>query len=75
MTKLLEMAIEAVSQLSPEEQDEVARAIFAFMDANSEPYVLSDSEREAIEEGLRQADRGEFATDEQIEAVFAKYRQ
>jgi predicted transcriptional regulator len=36
-------------------------------------YVLSDDEREAIEEGLAQADRGEFATDEEIAALFKRY--
>lgn len=27
-----------------------------------------------IKEGIAQADRGEFATEEEVEAVFAKYR-
>lgn len=31
-------------------------------------YVLSDDEREAIQEGIAQADRGEFATDEELAA-------
>ena len=49
--------------------------IFEFVNARSDPYVLSDAEWEAIEESRRQAGRGEFATDEQVEAVFAKYRR
>ena len=30
--------------------------------------------RERIEEGLRQADAGEFASDEEVARVFGKYR-
>jgi putative addiction module component (TIGR02574 family) len=75
MTKLFDMAVEAVSQLSPEEQDEIAKTIFDFVDAHAEPYVLSDSETEMIKERLKQADRGEFATEEEVEAVFSKYRR
>ena len=29
---------------------------------------------ERIKQGIAQADRGEFATEEEVEAVFAKYR-
>jgi predicted transcriptional regulator len=75
MTTLLEMAIEAVAELPAEQQDEITKAIFEFVNARSEPYVLSDAEREAIEESRRQADRGEFATDEQVRAVLSKYSQ
>jgi predicted transcriptional regulator len=75
MTKLFDMAVEAVSQLSPEEQDKIANTIFEFVDAHTEPNVLSGSELEAIERGLKQADRGEFATEEEVEAVFSKYRR
>ncbi|WP_375458287.1 hypothetical protein [uncultured Enterovirga sp.] len=31
-------------------------------------YILSDDERAAIEEGIAQADRGEFATEEELAA-------
>jgi DNA-binding NarL/FixJ family response regulator len=75
MTKLFDMAIEAAGQLPPEEQDEIANTILEFVDAHAEPYVLSDSELEVIEERLKQADRGEFATEEEVEAVFLKYRR
>lgn len=36
-------------------------------------YVLDEDERAAIEEGLAQADRGEFATDEEVAALFKRY--
>jgi hypothetical protein len=74
MTKLLEQAIEAASRLSPEEQDEIARTIFEIVHGTSdEVYVLSEEERVAINVARAQIARGEFATEEEIEAVFKKY--
>lgn len=75
MTKLLEMAVEAARQLSPEEQDELARTIMEIVNgAEGDVYVLSEEEEAAIEEGLAQADRGEFASDEEVAALFSKFR-
>ena len=75
MTRLLEIAIEAARQLEPAEQDELARAIIEMVNGGDEGvYVLSDEERAAVEIGIAQADRGEFATDEEVAALFAKYR-
>lgn len=76
MTKLLEQAIEAARQLSSEEQDELARVIMEVVGSGTAQgsYVLSDEEWASMQESLAQADRGEFATQEEIEAVFAKYR-
>ncbi|MBI4273500.1 MAG: hypothetical protein HY659_02200 [Rhizobiales bacterium] len=38
-------------------------------------YRLSDDERAAVQEGPAQAKRGEFATDEEVEAIFARHRR
>ena len=73
MTKLFEMAVEAVRQVSPEEQDEIARTIFDILDPDAEPYALSDEEKAAIERSREAARRGEFATEEQVKAVLTKY--
>lgn len=75
MTKLLEMAVEAARQLSPEEQDDLARTIMEIVQGGDEDvYVLSDEDRVAINEGLAEADRGEFVTEEELRAIAAKYR-
>lgn len=75
MTKLLELAFEEAKQLSPKEQDELARTIMEIVHGGEEGvYVLSDEEEAALEVGLAEADRGEFASEEEIEAIFAKYR-
>lgn len=74
MTQLLEMAVEAARHLSPEEQDELARTILEIVHGTSEEiYVLSEEENAAIDEGLAHADQGEFASDEEVRAIFAKY--
>ena len=68
------MAVAAVRQLSPDEQDEIARAILGIVGGtDDEPYLLSDDEKAAIARSRAAADRGEFATEEQVEAVFSKY--
>jgi predicted transcriptional regulator len=37
------------------------------------PAQLSAEEAASLEESLAQADRGEFATDEQVRAIWAKH--
>jgi hypothetical protein len=37
-------------------------------------YHATEDELRAIDEGLAQLDRGEIATDEQVNAAFAKFR-
>jgi predicted transcriptional regulator len=38
-------------------------------------YRLSDEERAAIEKALAAVDRGEIATDEEVAAVFNRFRE
>lgn len=65
----------AVTELSPDEQTKFGAWFQDFMSARSgETYVPTASEREGVERGLRDAADGKFATDEQVKAVFAKYR-
>lgn len=37
-------------------------------------YRLSDDERAAVRRGLAQAERGEFASDEEVATLFNRYR-
>ena len=74
MTKLLEQAIETARRLSADEQDEIARAIMLLTGATDlAPVPLTNEEREAIAKSKAAAARGEFATDEEVRAVWAKY--
>jgi hypothetical protein len=73
MTKLLEQAIEEARKLSAAEQDELAAMLLACLGAASEPFQLDNETRAAIAEGLGQAERGEFVSDEEMEAFFGQH--
>jgi predicted transcriptional regulator len=72
MTKLLEQAVEAARKLSPDEQDNIARAIMQLA-GQGEVVSLTDDERAAIDRSKAAAARGEFATDDEVRAVWAKH--
>jgi hypothetical protein len=74
MTKLLEQALEAARNLSPDAQDDIARVVLRLAGTDEEPPVtLSPEERTAISTSQEAAARGEFATDEQVRAVWDKH--
>jgi predicted transcriptional regulator len=73
MTKLLEQAVETVRGLPPEVQDDLARILLQLAGKEQLVIQLSDAEETSLAESLAQADRGEFATDEQVRAIWAKY--
>ena len=73
MTKLLEHAVETVRGLPPEVQDELARILLQLAGKDQPVVQLSVAEEASLAESLAQADRGEFATDEQVRAIWAKY--
>lgn len=74
MTKLLDKAIEAAKALPPEMQDDIARVVLTLA-GNDEPvYELTPEEEASFAKSRAQAARREFATEEQVEAVWAKYR-
>jgi predicted transcriptional regulator len=74
MTKLLERALEAVQALPPEAQDDLARLLLQ-LTGDDEPVVeLTPEEAADLDASLAEADRGEFATDEEIRAIWAKCR-
>jgi hypothetical protein len=73
MTKLFDQAIEAVRVLPPEEQDDIARLLLQLTRDDAEPVPISPDERAAITRSKEAAARGEFASDEQVRATWAKY--
>ena len=64
-----------VEQWPPGVQDELAQ-IALEMDSGiaGGVYHATEAELAAIDEGLRAADEGRFATDQEVEATFAKFR-
>jgi hypothetical protein len=73
MTKLLEEALRAVRQLPPASQDEIARAMLQLAAADEAPEAIDAADLPAVLEGLGQAQRGEFASDAEIEAAFRRF--
>lgn len=73
MTELLEQAVETVRGLSEDVQDELARILLQLAGRDQPVVQLSAADEASFEESLTQADRGEFATDEQVRAIWAKY--
>ncbi len=74
MTKLLEKALEAVRILPPDAQDDIARIVLLLAGAdNGAVEPLAADEQGAIARSRSAAARGEFATDEQIQSVWAKH--
>ena len=73
MTRLLDQAMEAVRLMSPGDQDEIARVIIQLVGSDVAAVSLSFEEREALARSKAAAARGEFASDEQVQAVWAKH--
>jgi hypothetical protein len=74
MTKLLQQALEAARNLSPDAQDDLARVVLRLLGTDEEsPVPLSPEERSAIGRSLEAAARHEFASDEQVRTVWGKH--
>jgi predicted transcriptional regulator len=74
-TKMLEQVLARVEHWPAALQDELAEmALEMDSEANAGFYHASEEELAAIDEGVRAADEGQFATEEEVEAVFAKFR-
>jgi hypothetical protein len=74
MTKLLDHALEAARSLPPAVQDDIARVVLRLAGTDeAQPVALSLEERTVLAASKAAAARGEFATDEQVRAVWAKH--
>lgn len=74
MTKLMDEAIDSLRRDVPSEhQDEIARVVMQLTGKGHAVYKLTPEERADLDEADAEIERGEFATDEQVHAVWAKY--
>lgn len=69
MTEFLDLAFHTTRSLPPERQDEIARMVL-LQAGHGEPIIQLNPEEDA---SLAEAARGEFATDDEVRAVLAKY--
>ena len=70
MTKLFERAVETVRSLPPETQDALARIVLQLAQQNDLPPIPMSVEDET---SIAEASRGEFVSDETIQAFWAKH--
>jgi hypothetical protein len=75
MNERLKRAMKIASSLPSDEQEELGAAMLALMGAENddEPIRLTADERNAIALSRQSADRGEFVSDAEIEALWKKH--
>ena len=75
MTELLDQAFAAARHLPAETRDSIARVVLrlAGMDDTAPPVVLSTAERVAIATSKAAAAQGDFATEDEVRAVWSEY--
>jgi len=72
MTKLLQKGIEAVRTL-PDDRQDVAGEMLLWIAAQEVTYALTPEQLEDVKLGLAEAERGEFASDEDVAAMWKKF--
>lgn len=69
MIKVLEQAIEKAKALPSDQQAYVAQVIEEIAAESVTLHQLTDEERKLVREGLAELDRGEFASDSDVEKI------
>jgi hypothetical protein len=73
MTDLLERAVRIARALPPDMQDDIARMMLTLAGETGTVIQLTPEEEAAIAESEAAETRGDFATEEQIRAIWAKH--
>jgi hypothetical protein len=74
MTDLFETAVAKARGLSPDLQDEIARLMLAFVGAGGSVYRFTPEEAAELDASEAAEARGDFATEAEIRAIWAKDR-
>ena len=73
MTKLLELAVDTASTLPVETQNALARMKLQLAGDESSLLGLTQEDDTSFAESFAQAARGEFASEAQVRAIWAKH--
>ena len=73
MTRLLDEAVAVAALLPEDQQDELARVLLQLAGHEPPPYILTPEEDADIDASTAAEARGEFATDDEMRAIRAKY--
>jgi hypothetical protein len=71
----IESVLDRVRTWPQQRQEDAVRILLAMEDQDTGVYRLSDKERAEIRAALAEVERGEVATDEQVSAVFNRFRR
>jgi hypothetical protein len=72
-SKRLAKALEAVRSWPLERQEAAADVLEQMNRLTTAPYKFSDDERADLEAAVSEAQRGEFASDAEVAAMFARH--
>ena len=75
MTISLKKVLARAESWSEQDQEELAQVVLEIEARRHGVYHASPEELNAIDEALAAVERGEVASDEDVAAVFAKYRR
>ncbi len=73
MTALLERALAAASSLPDDMQDEAARAVLSYLGHELPVFALTPEDEEAVARSREACARGDFASEGEVRAIWAKY--
>lgn len=73
MTGTLEKMLPEIKSWPAEDREALAEAAREIEAARAGLYRMTPEEEAAVAEGLRQADRGEFASDEEMAALWRRF--
>jgi hypothetical protein len=74
VNKKLETLLERIEAWPDDAQAELVDSILAIESKHLVVYRLTDDERAAVRRGLEEMRAGKFASDEEVAAVFDRYR-
>ncbi len=74
-TKTLDTLLERAETWPDEAQAELVQSVLDIEAKHFGVYRLSEEERAAVREGLEEMRQGNFASDEEVAAVFSRHRR
>jgi predicted transcriptional regulator len=74
MIDVAEIALRRVNDLPDDDRNRILNVVFSLLDDVEIPEEIHPDDLAAVEEGLRQADAGIFASEEEVEALFKRFR-
>src|ERR1700722_13975237 len=74
-TNALKKALERVATWPKEAQDELVRSLAEIETRYTDVYHVNDEERAALNKSAQDVQRGRFATDQEVDAVFGRFHR